>query len=131
LRASDGYAVFTGQGISYDKVFAFFKDFMQLNPTIKLVYRPHPREHLNYKKYTDNMLSSNFLVVDRDSYADTKKLILGAKAHISIFSSCHFEAIELLHKTYVLDIIENNLMEVGRGDESIVFFKSAHELSLN
>jgi hypothetical protein len=131
LQEGGGYILFTGQGICYNEVFDFICEFLSLNPTVKFVYRPHPREHLNYLAYTEHILPDNFVVIDRDSYADTKQLVRGAKAHISIFSSCHFEAIELLNKTYVLDIIDNNLMEAGRGDDNIVFFKNAHELSLN
>lgn len=131
LQEGGGYIIFTGQGVCYDDVFDFIIDFLRLNPTIKFIYRPHPREHLNYLSYTKKILSNNFVVIDRDDYTDTKQLVLGAKAHISIFSSCHFEAIELLKKTYVLDIIDNNLMEAGRGDDNIVFFKNAHELSIN
>jgi hypothetical protein len=131
LQEGGGYMLFTGQGVCYNEVFDFIKDFLRLNPTLKFVYRPHPREHLNYLAYAEHVLSDNFIVIDRDSYANTKQLVCGAKAHISIFSSCHFEAIELLNKTYVLDIIDNNLMEPGRGDDNIVFFKSAHELSIN
>ena len=131
LQEGGGYILFTGQGVCYNKVFDFIREFLSLNPMVKFVYRPHPREHLNYLAYTEHILSDNFIVIDRDSYANTKQLVCGAKAHISIFSSCHFEAIELLNKTYVLDIIDNNLMEAGRGDDNIVFFKSAHELSLN
>lgn len=125
------YVLFTGQGICYEQVFEFISNYIKLNPKVFFVYRPHPREHLNYLKYTKSITSSNFLVVDRDLEPNTKSLISGAKAHISIFSSCHFEALELLNCTYVLDIIENNLMWAGRGMESIVFFKKAEELDLH
>ena len=131
LRDKGDYVIFTGQGISYDDVFDFIREFLNVNPELNFIYRPHPREHLNYRRYTENILSSNFFVVDRDSYQDTKQLILGAKAHISIFSSCHFEAIELLNKTYVLDILDDNVMAAGKGDANIIFFKKAHELSIN
>lgn len=127
----DSYVLFTGQGICYQGVFDFIQDFLKTYPTLKFVYRPHPREHLNYINYTKNISSNNFLVVDRKMCPDTNSLIRDAKLHISIFSSCHFEALELLNKTYVLDIAVGNIMEAGRGDANIVFFKKAQELSIN
>lgn len=125
------YVLFTGQGISYQGVFDFIHDFLMIYPNIKFVYRPHPREHLNYLDYTKSIISNNFLVIDREICPDTRSLIRGAKQHISIFSSCHFEALELLNKTFVLDIVVDNIMEAGRGEENIVFFKKAQELSIN
>lgn len=131
IIGNDSYILFTGQGICYQGVFDFIHDFLMIYPNITFVYRPHPREHLNYLDYTKNVSSNNFLVIDREVFSDTTSLIRGAKKHISIFSSCHFEALELLNETFVLDIIADNIMEAGRGDANIVFFKKAQELSIN
>ena len=125
---SDKFFIFTGQGICYTEVAEFVASLIEQFPNYTVVYRPHPREHQNHTQLSALVQNEKFKVIDRDAYQDTLMLIGASKAHFSIFSSCHFEALELLGKTYVLDVVENNLMKEGGEDENIIFITNASQI---
>ncbi|TOO41077.1 hypothetical protein CGH38_21195, partial [Vibrio parahaemolyticus] len=93
---NDRFFIFTGQGICYTDVAEFVTGLIELFPDYTVVYRPHPREHQNHTQLSALVQNDNFKVIDREAYQDTLTLIGASKAHFSIFSSCHFEALELL-----------------------------------
>ena len=125
---SDKYFVFTGQGICYSEVATFISGLIDKYPDYIIVYRPHPREHKNHTRLSEKVANSRFKVIDRDSWQDTLSLIGASKAHFSIFSSCHFEALELLGKTYVLDVVQNNVMKQDEEDGNIIFITKASQI---
>lgn len=125
---NDKFFIFTGQGICYADVAEFVTGLIEQFPDYTVVYRPHPREHQNHIQLSTIVQNDNFKVIDREAYQDTLTLIGASKAHFSIFSSCHFEALELLGRTYVLDVVENNLMKEGGEDENIIFITKASQI---
>ncbi|OBS99069.1 hypothetical protein A9257_21760 [Vibrio cyclitrophicus] len=128
LVGNDKYFIFTGQGICYSEVAIFIQELISKYPDYTVVYRPHPREHQNHTRLSEKVANSRFKVIDRDSWQDTLSLVGASKAHFSIFSSCHFEALELLGKTYVLDVVENNVMKQGEEDGNIIFITKASQI---
>jgi hypothetical protein len=106
------YIVFTGQGAFFNQIIKFFKDADKLlsENKIKMFYKAHPREFKSekdaFKKSINDLKSCNFY---EDIYT-TEELIKNSIAHISVFSSCHFDAVYYKEKTYILDIMENNIM---------------------
>lgn len=128
LVGNDKYFIFTGQGICYSEVTTFISGLIDKFPDHTIVYRPHPREHQNHTQLSEKIAHSRFKIIDRDSWQDTLSLVGASKAHFSIFSSCHFEALELLGKTYVLDVVENNVMKQDDEDENIVFITKASQI---
>jgi len=125
------YYIFTGQGLCYDEIVLFIQELLKAEPQKLVVYRPHPREYKNYSVLVDRISNSNFITINRDQLRNTSSLISGALAHISIFSSCHFDAIEILGKTYVLDVVDGNIMSKGGEDDSILFIKHPKHIKLN
>lgn len=128
LVGNNKYFIFTGQGICYSEVATFIQDLISKYPDYTVVYRPHPREHQNHTRLSEKVANSRFKVIDRDSWQDTLSLVGASKAHFSIFSSCHFEALELLGKTYVLDVVENNVMKQDEEDGNIIFITKASQI---
>lgn len=122
------YVVFTGQGICYESIVNLVIDFLDVNPGVYFIYRPHPREYKNYNQIVEGVNNSGLIIVDRNIIQNTNCLIESAMAHFSIYSSCHFEAIDILGKTYVFDVLENNIMRLGGVNESIVYFNSIKNL---
>jgi len=122
------YVVFTGQGICYDEIINFIVEFLEINIAVYFVYRPHPREYKNYNKIVESVNSERLIIVDRTKIKNTNCLIEGALAHFSIYSSCHFEAIDILGKTFVFDVLDNNIMRLGGVNNHIVYFDSASNL---
>jgi len=125
----NNFVTFTGQGICYNEIIVFIKEFLIEYPNYILVYRPHPREHNNYTTVVKKVADPRLHVVDRNLLQNTTALINASKAHFSIYSSCHFEALELLGKTYVLDVMKNNLMQIDCKNDNIIFFKSVSQIT--
>lgn len=105
------YVVLTGQGILLDKVSAFIDDFASQDSRLHLVYVPHPNEGQDYISRIKAAAADNtrIHVLDK-AVATTERLIIGSVAHVSVYSSCHFDAIHYKGKTFVLDLLEDNLM---------------------
>lgn len=128
LVGSERFFIFTGQGICYSDIAIFIIDVLNTFPDYSVIYRPHPREHKNYAYLSEKINNKRFKVIDRELFDNTLSLIGASKAHISIFSSCHFEALELIGRTYVLDVINNNIMKLGGEDENVIFVKNASQI---
>lgn len=125
---NDKFFLFTGQGICYVDIAEFINGLIDKYPNYTVVYRPHPRENRNYIQLISLVNNSRLKVIDRKVCLNTLALINAAQAHFSIFSSCHFDALELLGKTYVLDVIDNNIMKMGKDDKNIIFVSNANQI---
>lgn len=123
------YAIFTGQGICYNEIINFIKEFLDVNTSIYFVYRPHPREYKNYNKIVEGVNSERLIIIDRNRIRNTNCLIESAVGHFSIYSSCHFEAIDILGQTYVFDVLENNIMRLGGENNHVIYFDSIKSLN--
>jgi len=106
------YIVFTGQGAFLEEIIKFFEeaDSWLVKKDIKMFYKSHPRElksEIGFLKNSINGLKACFFYEGTNT---TEELIKFSIAHISIFSSCHFDAVYYKNKTYILDVMEDNIM---------------------
>ena len=95
------YFIFSGQGIDYESLKSFYNkslDYLLLNNVI-LIYKPHPRENISEVKNIFSNCSSIQVYAGEES---TETLIYHSIAHVSFYSSCHFDAVEMKGKTFVL-----------------------------
>ncbi|MDX9828071.1 MAG: hypothetical protein RBT73_10045 [Spirochaetia bacterium] len=107
------FVVITGQGVFTDRVIEFMKkailDQKERKNKCAFVYIPHPNESSDTANAVRTALGSLSAVGKADGYT-TEEYIFHSVAHVSIYSSCHFDAIHLLGKTYILDVMEGNPM---------------------
>jgi len=114
FEIEEKYIVFTGQNLHNDEIKEFLKTSNQLliDNSIRMFYIPHPNES---QKAIDALQTyfahCNSVVIIKEKKFSTEKYILDSIAHISLFSSCHFDAIHFKGITYIADIIDNNPME--------------------
>lgn len=106
------YIIFTGQGAFFEQIIAFFiqADTYLHKKNIKMFYKPHPRElksEIVHFKEAIKTLNACFFY---EGEYTTEALIKNAYAHISIFSSCHFDAVYFKNKTYIFDVMDENMM---------------------
>jgi len=106
------YIVFTGQGAFFEKIINFFResDALLKKKNIKMFYKTHPRElasEIDELKESIDILTTSEIY---DGIYTTEELIKNSLAHISVFSSCHFDAVYYNNKTYILDIMDDNIM---------------------
>lgn len=107
------YIVFTGQGGFYREIVELFNNAIEYlsNKNIKLIYIPHPNESqadILYLK--DRLENDNIIILSKKDYS-TEQYIYSSLAHISVYSSCHFDAIYYKNKTFVYDVMNNNPMQ--------------------
>ncbi|MEA2080316.1 MAG: hypothetical protein U9P00_10755 [Pseudomonadota bacterium] len=126
------YIIFTGQGAFFNQIIIFFNnaDKLLTENNIKMFYKTHPRElesEVHYLKNSFNRLESCEVY---NGNSTTEELIKNSLAHVSVFSSCHFDAIYYKNKTYTLDIMENNIMEYynKRNKDSFIMIDSIENI---
>jgi len=122
------FIVFTGQGIFKDEIEDFFKNsikFLEEND-LYLIYLPHPSENFNFD------ISSEYIKIINQKEYLTEQYIKSAIAHISIYSSCHFDAVYFHSKTYILDIMDNNPMVyyLKKYDKQFISIKKINNIKL-
>jgi len=121
------YIVFTGQGICKIEIERFLLDaieFLEKND-IYLIYLPHPSE-----KGMIEIDNPYIKIIERKEDL-TEQYIYSAIAHISIYSSCHFDAVHFQNKTYILDCLEGNIMNYYRknNSEKFIYIKDIIEMN--
>lgn len=129
------YIVFTGQGAFFKQIILFFKnsDKFLIKHNIKIFYKAHPRELKHeiefFKQEIKNLKSCLFY----EGRHTTEELIKYSYAHVSVFSSCHFDAIYYKNKTYVLDVMVENIMHYysSNSPDSVIKIKKVEEIINN
>ncbi len=103
------FIVFTGQGGFYNEINRLLKDATKVlkQKNIKLLYLPHPNES---KEQLSQLHKSDVVEILSQKRYITEQYIYNALAHISVYSSCHFDAIHYKNKTFVFDIMKENPM---------------------
>jgi hypothetical protein len=130
---SEKYFVFTGQNCYSSEVVRFLiaSDSLLIEQGIKLYYIPHPNETDKSLSDISNSLKNCYSVkiISNKNYT-TEQYIFNSLAHISLFSSCHFDAIHYKGATFVANIIENNPMMfyVNSSPECFVKIKTIEEI---
>ncbi len=114
LESKSKFIVFTGQNCYLDKIVEFFKQSHQilLENDIKLYYLPHPNEIKSDLDETEKSLENykNIKIIKEREFT-TENYIYHCVAHISLYSSCHFDAIHYKGLTFILDVMEDNIMD--------------------
>ncbi len=132
--ASKKFIVFTGQNDFYSKILNFFQ---QANPVLEeknylIYYIPHPNENEKELKELEEKLGDcNIKVITKKRYS-TEQYIIESVGHISVFSSCHFDAVHYKKRTFVLDVMKNNPMDyyTKSSPEHFIKINSIEELLL-
>lgn len=103
------YFIFTGQGFDYDLVKVFYKKSLNylLSNDFVIIYKPHPRESIDEIKY---VFSDFKLIHVYEGEESTETLMYHSIGHISFYSSCHFDAVEMKGKTFVLESSLSSIM---------------------
>lgn len=106
------YILFTGQGAYIKDVVKFFIQSAEIleRKGLKLIYKAHPRELQSELEYIRKEIEPYKNLELYNGLYTTEVLIKNCFAHISIFSSCHFDAIYYKNRTYILNIMDNNIM---------------------
>jgi len=111
--AGKRFIIFTGQGGFYDEIFDLFTkaEKFLLSNGLELLYIPHPNEGVDtlcaFSKRLNDLTTVHILL---NKSFTTEQYIYNSLAHISVYSSCHFDAIHYKNKTYVFDVMDNNPM---------------------
>jgi len=132
---SNRYLVFTGQGGFYNEISNLCKDaevFLEKN-SIKLIYLPHPNESDTDIESLENLLSSDSIIVLKEKHYTTEQYVYNSLAHISVYSSCHFDAVHYKNKTYIFDIMDDNPMNYYSSQFKDIFIniKKIEEININ
>lgn len=107
------FVVFTGQGGFYDELLKFFIEAepILLKNNVELFYIPHPNEGGEkfklFSKRINNLRSSHIVLNNEHT---TEQYIYNSIAHVSVYSSCHFDSIHYKKKTYIFDVMQDNPM---------------------
>jgi hypothetical protein len=103
------FVLFTGQGVIYNEIINFFengKKWLSENKLI-LVYKAHPSEEVGLNNPINKFcLNSESFHFESDNVL-RESFISNCEAHIAVYSSCHFDAVDLIGKTYVFCPDEN------------------------
>ena len=107
------FFVFTGQGGFFDEIAKFMNDSIEYlkDKNLKLLYIPHPNESEKDLNYLKSQIKNfdNILILDSQSKKyTTEQYIYNCIAHISVYSSCHFDAIFFKNKTFIYDVMSEN-----------------------
>ncbi|WP_140411250.1 hypothetical protein [Chromobacterium violaceum] len=108
---SKPYIIFTGQGILKKEVCDFIREYGERGGNARLFYIPHPTESEVYLAGVNDAANQfdNIEILAKKN-CSTEALIMNAVAHVSIYSSCHFDAVHYLGKTYIFDAFPDNVM---------------------
>lgn len=119
------YILFTGQGAYIKDVVKFFIQSAEIldRKGLKLIYKAHPRELPSELEYICKEIEPYKTLELYNGPYSTEVLIKNCFAHISIFSSCHFDAIYYKNKTYIFDVMANNIMDYYSSSHKNKFIK--------
>jgi hypothetical protein len=124
------YILFSGQGLLNEEV-KFIRDFASTDTEVHLLAIPHPiqsAEDVNILREAAGQDPRIHILAKKTS--TTERLIMSSIAHVSIFSSCHFDALHYKGKTFVLDVIDQNIMHhyASLHPQMITLISSAREV---
>ena len=74
-----------------------------------MIIKPHPTDRENINVLIDKYKDSPTIIFYTENLS-TETLIVNSIGHFSLFSACHFDAVSLIGKTYVLSLEEENML---------------------
>ncbi len=99
------YLLFSGQNLAHDRVADLVAEF-QASPActeLDFLYACHPSEDPRQVKQRIGGGEDRRIRVEPFQSSDqTRALIAGAQKHLSVYSSCHVDALEIKGETYVM-----------------------------
>lgn len=124
------YILFSGQGLLKEEV-KFIRDFASTDTKLHLLAVPHPiqsKEDVSILCEAAGRDPRIHILAQKN--CTTERLIMSSIAHISIFSSCHFDALHYKGRTFVLDVIDQNIMHhyASLHPQEITLVSSAQEI---
>lgn len=95
------YVLVTGQGIAYDEIKNCLSKILDIcyKNKVCVIYQPHPREDLSIIKKDEFFTRAVTLY---NGSQPTMQLIKNCTAHLSVYSTCHFDALNTIGKTFVI-----------------------------
>jgi len=116
LRFERRFVVFTGQGLLLDEIIRFLDEGARFiadrRIDLDLLYLPHPNEgKSDIERMRKALRNCATIKIGHPGGATTEECIYYSAAHVSIYSSCHFDALFFKNKSYVFDVMENNPMK--------------------
>lgn len=110
-KIKSNFLVFTGQNSYIEEIIEFLKKSNKLlcDSKIILYYLPHPNEK-GLNAIIESLKEYKGVKVIKNKKYTTEEYINKSLAHISLFSSCHFDALHYKGQTFVPNIIKNNLI---------------------
>lgn len=127
------YIVFTGQGGFYREIEKLFKnaqDFLKKN-NLKLIYLSHPNETNKDLNNLADRVNKYCIIFLKEKSFTTEQYIYNSLAHISVYSSCHFDAVYYKNKTYVFDVMQDNPMQyyISNFRDNFTSMKNINEIT--
>lgn len=126
------YLLFSGQNLAHDKVADLVTQFLA-NPACKdvdFLYACHPSE--DPKRVAQRIGGGGDQRIRVEPFVSseqTRALIAGAQKHVSVYSSCHVDALEIKGETYVMLVPEFSAQtDLFRGIDGVHRFTNLQEL---
>lgn len=132
---SERYVVFTSQNIINNQIVDFLKeanDFLSKR-RILLYYLPHPTElEVDLDRLQSFLKHCTNIKVVLNKQFTTNEYIYHSLAHISLFSTCHFDSFFLKGKTFILNILSENVYEyyVEKYPDNFLLIKRIEDILL-
>ncbi len=126
------YLLFSGQNLAHDKLADLIAEFLA-SPVCKgvdFLYACHPSEDpQRVKQRIDGGNDPRIRVQPFVSSEQTRALIAGSQKHLSVYSSCHVDALEIKGETYVMLVPEfSTQTDLFSGVEGVRRFTALEEL---
>ena len=126
------YLLFSGQNLAHDKVADLVTQFL-VNPACKgvdFLYACHPSE--DPKRVAQRIGGGSDRRIRVEPFVSseqTRALIAGAQKHVSVYSSCHVDALEIKGETYVMLVPEFSAQtDLFSGIEGVRQFTNLQDL---
>lgn len=132
MTTGQPYFLFSGQKLAYERLANFISDF-RANPACSsydFIYACHPSE--DPKQVSQRFGAGNDARIKIHPFVSsnhTRALISGAQKHLSVYSSCHVDALEIKGETYVMLVPEFAAQtDLFNGIEGVRTFRNLQEL---
>lgn len=128
------FLLFTGQGVAYESISRLVCEFRASADHARLdfIYSCHPTEKPSEVRVRLGLNEDPRVSVEPFiSSAHTKEMIVMAEKHLSVYSSCHVDALEHCGETFVFRV-PGFATQVGlfNGIDGVHFFTSIKELKV-
>jgi hypothetical protein len=132
-KVNDGKVVvtLTTQGVATDQLIDFMSQFLSLcTADVMVNIKLHPAYDADRLRYKEKFSQeSRVSIWDMSSNVNTQELIVNSDIHISVSSTCHYDALGIGTPTGVLTLETHETVQELEGVEGVVFISSANQLA--